>query len=184
MRGAEYLLDALPAPGSFQFYVLSALLFVIGASSLYQLLRPRIRYRVKKSRKLHLLLQSMQNDAQLFSYLRKVDPFLFEELILTAYESKGYPIKRNKRYTGDGGIDGQVKINDKWHYIQAKRYSKAINPAHVLEFSNLCQKRERLGLFIHTGRTGPKSNSIFSTCERISVISGSKLIHLLRVDSN
>lgn len=182
MRGAEYLLDALPAPGSFQFYVLSALLVVIGASSLYQVLRPRIRYRVKKSRKLHVQIQSMENDARLFGYLRKVDPFLFEELILTAYESKGFTIKRNKRYTGDGGIDGQVKIDDKWHYIQAKRYSSAINPKHVQDFSTLCRDRKRPGVFIHTGRTGPKSSSIFSACERVSVISGSKLIQLLKSD--
>jgi len=41
------------------------------------------------------------------AYLRKIDPYVFEELLLEALLSKGFKITRNKRYSGDGGIDWQ-----------------------------------------------------------------------------
>ncbi|WP_192840691.1 restriction endonuclease, partial [Enterobacter hormaechei] len=44
------------------------------------------------------------------NYLRKIDPFVFEELLLEGFEAHGFRTIRNKRYTGDGGIDGQVII--------------------------------------------------------------------------
>ncbi|MEX6059375.1 restriction endonuclease [Enterobacter hormaechei] len=40
------------------------------------------------------------------NYLRKIDPFVFEELLLEGFEAHGFRTIRNKRYTGDGGIDG------------------------------------------------------------------------------
>ncbi|MCS5932703.1 restriction endonuclease [Klebsiella pneumoniae subsp. pneumoniae] len=33
---------------------------------------------------------------------------MFEELLLEGFEAHGFRTIRNKRYTGDGGIDGQV----------------------------------------------------------------------------
>ncbi|EPO2651139.1 restriction endonuclease, partial [Klebsiella pneumoniae] len=56
------------------------------------------------------------------AYLRKIDPFTFEELLLEGFESHGFRTIRNKRYTGDGGIDGQVIIGKHRYLIQAKRY--------------------------------------------------------------
>ena len=41
------------------------------------------------------------------AYLRKIDPFTFEELLLEGFESHGFRTIRNKRHTGDGGIDGR-----------------------------------------------------------------------------
>ncbi len=40
--------------------------------------------------------------------LRKMNPYAFEELLLTCCQNQGWQIERNFRYTKDGGIDGRV----------------------------------------------------------------------------
>jgi len=103
--------------------------------------------------------QTNFNDAQRLSYLRKIDPYVFEELILISFKNNGYHIKRNKRYSKDGGIDGIIFDSNKNKIaIQAKRYSTSITPKHILDFTTAIKKcKAHKGLFIHTGRTGPKS---------------------------
>lgn len=136
-----------------------------------------------KAKKLHKKLNTEFTgqgfEARIFAYLRKVDPFVFEELLLYAYKLKGYQVIRNKKYTGDGGIDGKVIApNGTKYLIQAKRYSSHINPAHVSEFENLVQKSRwsDSGLFIHTGKTGGKS---WESAAIIEIISGKRLIEIL-----
>lgn len=112
------------------------------------------------------------------NYLRNIDPFVFEELILYAMESRGYKVIRNSRYTGDGGIDGQVIIEGVRIPIQAKRYSFHIKQRHVREFSELVkQKNKPFGIFVHTGRTGRGSSS--SNYPNVQMVSGNRLIRLL-----
>ncbi len=41
---------------------------------------------------------------QKIAYLRKIDPFVFEELLLEGFERRGFEVIRNRRYTGDGGL--------------------------------------------------------------------------------
>jgi restriction system protein len=67
-------------------------------------------------------------------------------MIISALSNLGYSIKRNIRYTNDGGIDGRAVINGKKTYIQAKRYGKHITASHVTEFSLLCKKSGKKGL--------------------------------------
>lgn len=111
-------------------------------------------------------------------YIRKMHPHAVEELVLTAAESAGHKIKRNERYTGDGGLDGQVMINGTWHLIQTKRYGTSINPVHVRDFVELCQRRRQPGLFIHTGRTGDKSHQ-HADNHIIRFVSGDSLLNLI-----
>lgn len=120
-----------------------------------------------------------KNKGWLISYLRKIDPFVFEELILYCYQQKGYKIKRNKKYTGDGGIDGKVIINNQTYFIQVKRYKDFINPRHVEDFASLCKKNNVNGYFIHTGKTGKKSYNIKYQYQNIEIISGNKLYELI-----
>lgn len=54
---------------------------------------------------------------QKIAYLRKIDPFVFEELLLEGFERRGFEVIRNRRYTGDGGIDGRVKIDGQTRLI-------------------------------------------------------------------
>ncbi len=100
-------------------------------------------------------------------------------MILTALKRKGHKIIRNKRYTGDGGIDGQVFMKGVHYLIQAKRYKGHINPAHVIAFAAICKRRNKRGLFVHTGKTGKKSKQVVSNTKMV-MISGTKLLDLLR----
>ena len=59
-------------------------------------------------------------------YLRKINPYVFEELLLLAFERRGMRVIRNSRYSGDGGLDGQVLIDGERWLIQAKRYGRTI----------------------------------------------------------
>ncbi len=75
------------------------------------------------------ILAELETPQDQFYYLRGLNAFVFEEMILTALKKHGFKIIRNKRYTGDGGIDGRAYKNDQHYLIQAKRYRKHINPA-------------------------------------------------------
>ncbi|GJK49706.1 hypothetical protein TUM17560_20830 [Serratia marcescens] len=87
-------------------------------------------------------------------YLRKINPYVFEELLLLAFERQGYAVIRNASYSGDGGLDGQVIIEGKTYLIQAKRYGRTITPSHITSFGALLRQYHCDGFFIHTGRTG------------------------------
>ncbi|MCX8966586.1 MULTISPECIES: restriction endonuclease [Erwiniaceae] len=116
---------------------------------------------------------------QKLGYLRKIDPYSFEELIMTCLEKKGFPIKRNERYSNDGGIDGRFFVNGEMYLIQAKRYQKDIRYDHLEEFSNILEKNNCKGLFVHTGKT-PKNISLRNiNMEKITIISGGRLLELL-----
>lgn len=116
-----------------------------------------------------------------FGYLRKINPFVFEELVLVCLETQGHAVKRNDSYTGDGGIDGQVYIDGRWHLLQMKRYSKHINASHVQEFARCCAGHNQPGLFIHTGRTGEKAWR--SVSGLVKIMSGQKMIQFLGIDT-
>lgn len=113
----------------------------------------------------------------IFNYLRKIDPFVFEELLLYTFKKRGYKVYRNKRYTGDGGIDGKVKIDNKIYFIQAKRYQSYVNFQHLVEFDNLCNRCKTYGFFIHTGKTGSESKKVN---KNIQIVSGDYLLKFLK----
>ena len=124
-------------------------------------------------------LQRFNTAQEQLTHLRGVNPYVFEEMILSALKQRGYSIKRNKRYSSDGGIDGQATIGRHCYLIQAKRYANHINPAHVQSFALLCKKRGKRGLFVHTGKTGQKSTRIARFSE-IEIISGDRLLNMLK----
>lgn len=118
--------------------------------------------------------------ARALGYLRKIDPLAFEELILTAVEDDNVRIQRNLRYTGDGGIDGELTHRGQRVLIQAKRYSAHIQRAHVAAFASLCATHGALGLFVHTGRTGEACReAIADAGGRVLIVSGHRLIEFL-----
>ena len=116
---------------------------------------------------------------QKIAYLRKIDPYSFEELILTCLEKKGFPIKRNERYTGDGGIDGKFFHNGELYLIQAKRYQKEIRYDHLSEFSKLLEDHQCKGIFVHTGRTPKNIKARDINMKNMTIVSGDRLIRLL-----
>lgn len=132
------------------------------------------------SQKVYAKIKSFSFEGQMINYLRKIDPFVFEEFLLDCFERKGYKVIRNKRYTGDGGIDGKVIIDNQIHLIQAKRYSSHINKQHLFEFISLVESKKAKGLFIHTGRTGKGSKELTYNSSDVKIISGNELIELIK----
>ena len=145
--------------------------------------RKRQRKNIKTADKIIKQLSSFSGEnkeARILGYLRKIDPFVFEELLLTSFEKQGYFIERNDRYTGDGGIDGRVYLNGKLFLIQAKRYKSYVNTKHLSDFLQLVNLTEQAegGYFIHTGKTGKEAYQFYKN-SRIEIISGNKLINLI-----
>jgi len=108
--------------------------------------------------------------------LRRISPYVFEELVLTCCFEQGWQIQRNFRYTGDGGIDGRVLILGKLYVIQVKRYADYISPEHIKDFLS-CIESERAsgGFFVHTGITGQLSKQLIRDSDEIILVSGQKL---------
>lgn len=136
------------------------------------------RYRNTASRVL-LRLPQLTADGQRLVYLRKINPYVFEEMVLTALERRGFPVRRNPRYSGDGGMDGQFWVGHQRWIVQAKRFSSAVRPEHVREFGELARRERCKGLFIHTGRTGQISIEAFQSYPEILLVSGTSLLQLL-----
>ncbi|MEZ8238632.1 MULTISPECIES: restriction endonuclease [Vibrio] len=116
------------------------------------------------------------NDSEKLAYLRKVNPYVFEEMILTALEYHGYTISRGTKYSNDGGIDGKVKIKGKWHLIQAKRYSGPIQSSHALNFDKVCQVNQTCGFFIHTGKTPFRKGRV--QLKNSAIVSGTSMLSM------
>lgn len=136
------------------------------------------RYRATAARVLQRLPQ-LGGDGQRLMYLRKINPYVFEELLLLAFERQGYAVIRNSSYSGDGGLDGQVIIGDKKYLIQAKRYGRTITPSHIKSFGALLRHHHCQGFFIHTGCTGQLSRALLQNHPHVHLVSGQKLLALL-----
>ena len=116
---------------------------------------------------------------RVIGYLRKIDPLVFEELVLEAFARAGMRIRRGVRYSGDGGVDGHVWIGGRLCPIQCKRYRNAIDPRHVAAFADLAiHSRAPFAFFIHTGRTGDLSREAARGAP-VEMVSGSRLLRLL-----
>ncbi|PIJ42321.1 restriction endonuclease, partial [Serratia sp. OPWLW2] len=105
---------------------------MIGLSSRGRETASRRRHRRYQATATRLPL--LDGDGQRLAYLRKINPYVFEELLLLAFERQGYAVIRNTSYSGDGGLDGQVIIEGKTYLIQAKRYGRTITPSHITSF--------------------------------------------------
>lgn len=139
----------------------------------------RHKYKQNQAKKILKKISSFDSDAKIFSYLRKIDPFVFEEMILDGFENGGFKVIRNKKYTGDGGIDGKVIIDNQTCLIQSKRYKSYINPKHVHEFNLMCLSEGVSGFFCHTGRTSKALLETIKGDSNVVLVSGDRLINLL-----
>lgn len=129
-------------------------------------------------------LPQLAGDGQRLSYLRKINPYVFEELLLTAFERRGYRIQRNPRYSGDGGLDGQVWQGEQRYLVQAKRYARHVHAAHIAAFGRLVRSEHCRGYFIHTGRTGAGCRAELKRFPEVELLSGQTLLALLHPGEN
>lgn len=141
-------------------------------------------YRIRVARKVLIKLQEIAKqpnyEPRILGYLRKINPFVFEELILSVIEDSNIRITRNTRYTGDGGIDGIFHLKQGKVLIQCKRYKNYIDNKHVKELTEkVSQDKHYLGIFVHTGRTGDKSKEVAKTGKNIVFVSGSNLVNII-----
>ena len=125
----------------------------------------------------------------MLAYLRKDEPFIVEELVLSALDRReDIKIQRNKRYTGDNGVDGRFYIKNKEvnlkFVVQVKRYSSYINSKHLEEFhEQIIKEKAYKGLFVHTGKTSKNSLELSKNNDKLEIISGERLINLIRTGS-
>ena len=169
---------------SYILVIALCLFLFLFSSSLFRKKFNRHSHNQRKAKDILKKLQSFDNAGSIINYLRKIDPFVFEELLLIAFENKGYKAIRNKRYTGDGGIDGKLVAPDgSLILVQAKRYQRHINPNHIEEFSMIIQNHKKAvkGYFVHTGKTGAKSYQHLGKTKNITLYSGDKLIKLVNI---
>jgi len=115
-----------------------------------------------------------------FSYLRKVDALVFEEVVMSALEDAGALVLRSRRYSGDGGVDGVVWTpTHGWIAVQVKRYSGHIDLQHVLAFAHAIRRGNfDGGMLVHTGRSGGAVREAMRE-SRIALISGEQLRRLM-----
>jgi len=137
----------------------------------------------RRAREVLGTIRSMKGDhteARAFAYLRKISPYVLEELVLTCFEEQGHRIARNRAYSGDGGVDGRVHINGREVLIQTKRFRKHIRLSDIHAFTRVVARhRAPLGLFVHTGRTG---SGVYAAVRSVPVriVSGNQLIAIVR----
>lgn len=134
---------------------------------------------IQKAHKILSKLKQFDQDGAIINYLKKIDPYVFEELLLICFENAGFKVERNASYSGDGGLDGKVFFKGKTYLVQAKRYNKSISSQHLKEFSKTVFKfGADGGFFVHSGRTpkwflkDPSSN--------YQLISGDRLVKLIK----
>lgn len=141
-------------------------------------------YRIKKSKqiikKLKEIALTPHYEGKIINYLRKVNPYVFEEMILSVIEESNIRVYRNASYSGDGGIDGIFKIKQGKVLVQCKRYAKYINAKDVNDLSiKVKTDNYFMGIFAHTGKTGDKSKNIGLQQKNVVFLSGSNLVKIL-----
>ena len=142
-------------------------------------LTPEERHAAHVARSRRTLRAARRDPEGRLTRLRAVHPHEFEEVVLTALERRGHRIRRNAAYTGDGGIDGQVWVRGRRFLVQSKRYKGAIRAEHIEEFARVCRRARARGLFVHTGRMGPKSVAADEASRRVVVLHGEALERLV-----
>lgn len=133
--------------------------------------------KIKQGEKALVRIRQFSSQSQQIGYLRKINAYAFEELLLSALKEAGAKITRNKKYSGDGGLDGRCKYKGQVYFVQAKRYKNYISAEDVKQLSFTCRKKGVRGLFIHTGKTGKKSHEEKSN--NVDIIDNHRLISLL-----
>ncbi|CDT76987.1 conserved hypothetical protein [Vibrio crassostreae] len=134
-----------------------------------------------QARKHYKIALKINNPSRKVAYLKafNTQPFVFEEMVLLALKSKGFVVKRNDRYTGDGGIDGMAYRGEFTYFIQCKCYGKkqTIKTSDVNTLLNLCIGKNSRGLFVHTAKT-PLTTLKANQCSKVTIISGQRLVDL------
>jgi len=120
------------------------------------------------------------SDEATVKLLQSMSPFGFEYLITEGLRGKGAEVRKIQRVTGDGGIDGMVRISSKWHLIQAKRYTAPVSAGMISEFLELCQNKRMPGFFVATNGFSEPAKRFARKADRLTLLDGGQLVAMLR----
>jgi len=129
---------------------------------------------------LKTIQSSSARDVEIQQQLQAMSPFAFEYLITEGLQKKGVGIRKLKRVTGDGGIDGMLHLQGRWHIVQAKRYAAPVSQGMINEFLALCQRKKMPGLFVATGGFSQPAKTLADRTARITLVDTGQLLAMLR----
>ncbi|MBV8539268.1 MAG: restriction endonuclease [Pseudonocardiales bacterium] len=116
--------------------------------------------------------------------LLKMDWYRFENLVRQLFEAMGMTVSIT-RSSRDEGIDAVAYLKtDVVHraeyIIQAKRYSKCVPTESVRALAGVVEeKRATAGILVTTSWVGPESKTFVARNNRLTIIEGGELKHLL-----
>ncbi|MGV2830803.1 restriction endonuclease [Myxosarcina sp. GI1(2024)] len=116
----------------------------------------------------------------LLNRLKQLNPFIFESVLLECCKNYGYCIQSENKFTKDGGVDGKFSYQGRFYVIQAKLYKGDVCVEHIPMFQNAVgwQQASR-GFFFHTGRASEEFWDAVRRADRVTVISGQRLVDFL-----
>lgn len=139
---------------------------------------PRHRWNIRQALKILSKIRMFEHDGQVVAYLKKIDPYVFEEMVVQLFKEAGFWIWLTPSYSGDGGLDGKAyHPSSGWCFIQSKRYGRAIRTQHVHAFVGLVGKKR--GCFVHSG-TSTDAIRMQLKNSRVRMLSGSLLVSCIR----
>lgn len=134
-----------------------------------------------------ILNTSIKTD--LLDYLSKVDPSMFEQIVVDLLVNMGYggtveDAGQAIGQTNDGGIDGIIKedvLGLDTIFIQAKRWQNTVPIKEVMDFAGaLLSKKSTKGVFITTSSFPDSAYEFVNKIDRkIILIDGNKLSDLM-----
>jgi len=102
-----------------------------------------------------------QSKADLLDYLKQVDPYLFEKIVLVLFKKMGYGDFQETSKSNDGGIDGvinQDQLGLEKIYVQAKRYSdNKVRETDIRNFIGAMSGDTSKGIFVTTSSFDEKA---------------------------
>ena len=125
-----------------------------------------------------------QVKSELLDYLKGIDPYDFEKVILILLKKMGYGEMVETKKSGDGGIDGVMnedKLGLERIYIQAKRYTAGnVQETDIRNFIGAMSGDTSKGVFVTTSAFAQKAIAkADSAHHRIILIDGDKLADLM-----
>lgn len=125
-----------------------------------------------------------QVKSELLDYLKGIDPYDFEKVILLLLKKMGYGEMVETKKSGDGGIDGVMnedKLGLERIYIQAKRYTTGnVQETDIRNFIGAMSGDTSKGVFVTTSAFASKAViKAESAHHRIILIDGDKLADLM-----
>ncbi len=111
--------------------------------------------------------------------LNAMSPYAFEYLITEGLKRQGADIRKIQRASGDGGIDGMLKLQGRWHLIQAKRYRSPVSTPMIEDFHRLCQEKRMPGVFVASSGFTQPARQFAQRTRRVKLLDGARLVEAI-----